>query len=150
MQDLNLKPRSSEKDRSILIKRLFELGWDRIAWNTTATGKLTNNTQIKPIKLVQLSNIDATECRSSRALVTSSQSTQIQQYNRITLTIDELVDAQQLTAGNEYLRTFDIVSVCPGNAKIFSFLCKSAQIDVISINFAHKIPFTLNKKLVSK
>ncbi len=63
--------------------------------------------------------------------------------------MDELVDCQSLTAGNEYLKTFDIVAVCPGNSKVFSYLCKTAEIDMISIDFTHKVPFTLNKKLVS-
>jgi RNase P/RNase MRP subunit p30 len=148
MQDLNLKPRNSEKERNVLIKRVFECGWDRIAWNTVATGKITSSSQSKLIKSAQLSQIECCESKTWRSLVTSNQTTQVKQYNRLTMIIDELVDAQQLTAGNEYLRSFDIIAVCPGNAKIFSFLCKTAQIDIISINFAHKIPFTLNKKLV--
>ncbi len=146
MQDLNLKPRNSEKERNVLIKRVFESGWDTIAWNTVLTGKV--NTQSKVIKSIHLSQLELSESKTWRSLVTSNQTAHVQQYNRITITIDELVDAQQLTSGNEYLRLFDIVAVCPGNAKIFSFLCKTAQIDIISINFSHKIPFTLNKKLV--
>lgn len=72
----------------------------------------------------------------------------IRQLHRISLSIDEVSDAQYLTSGNETLKSFDIVAACPRNAKAFSHLCKQAHIDIINIDFTHKIPFQLNKKLV--
>ena len=72
----------------------------------------------------------------------------MKQLNRITITIDDISDAQSLTSGNEFLKKFDLVAICPGNAKIFSYLCKTAEIDLISIDFSHKVPFPMKKKLV--
>lgn len=78
----------------------------------------------------------------------SSVAFNLKQLNRITITIDDIVDAQVLTSGNDFLKKFDLLAVCPGNSKIFSYLCKTAEIDLISIDFTHKIPFPMKKKLV--
>jgi ribonuclease P/MRP protein subunit RPP1 len=60
------------------------------------------------------------------------------------------VDAQSLTIGNETLKNFDIIAVCPGNIKVFAYLCKTAEIDIISLDFTHRLPFGLNKKLIDE
>ena len=73
----------------------------------------------------------------------------LKQLNRLSLTVDAISEAQTITSGNEYCKKFDILSVCPGNAKVFAYLCKTAEIDIISIDFSHKISFPLKKKLVS-
>lgn len=150
MHDLNIKSKGTDKDKLSNVKRALELGWDVIAWNVAATGKANNQLSIKHTKAIQLSVVDTQEAVSARSLTTPvlNDNKEIIQYNRITVTVDDLADAQLLTTGNEVLRSYDIVAACPGNAKIFSYLCKTAEVDIISINFAYKVPFTLNKKLV--
>jgi RNase P/RNase MRP subunit p30 len=70
--------------------------------------------------------------------------------SRLHITIDDVNDTQSLTAQNETLQRFDIISVCPGNAQVFTSLCRSADIDIISLDFTHKVSFPLNKKIIDE
>lgn len=147
MYDLNVKLRSNDRDRISLLKRAVELGWNCIVWNTCFVGKV-NGAKVKLPKPVAIPRVDLDEVLINRVLATSNDGN-IEQLNRITITVDDVYDAQSITSGNEVIKQFDIVAVCPGNAKIFNYLCKTADIDIISIDFSHKVPFTMNKKLVS-
>jgi ribonuclease P/MRP protein subunit RPP1 len=169
--DLNLRSRSTrEKDRQQLLKRMWELGWDCIAWNTNTSGRLNPNL-IKPVKIVSLDIMQKRDALYLRSLVSSASSNkiinnkpstsniagfkignddEIRQFNRLTIAIDDVIDVQYLTAGNETLKQFDIIAVCPGNMKVFAYLCKTAEIDIISLDFTHKIPFSFNKKLLDE
>ena len=79
----------------------------------------------------------------------SGSSSNLEQYTRLTYIVDEMVEAQSLTSANVTLQQFDIVGVTPGNFKVFSYLCNTADIDLIVLDFTHKLPFALDKKLVS-
>ena len=72
----------------------------------------------------------------------------IKQFSRITVTVDEMADASSISVGNEALRAFDIVAICPGNGKIFSYACQTAEVDIISLDFTHRLPFSINKKVL--
>jgi ribonuclease P/MRP protein subunit RPP1 len=146
--DLNLKPRKShEQDKEFLLQRAFEFGWDNIAWNTSVTG--VPKIQIKPVELVLFTPLKLKSATSMRCLTSSNQNLNLTQLNRITLQIEDVNDAQSITSNNEYLKPFDIVAACPLNANVFTHLCKTAEIDIISIDFAQRIPFPMTKKLVS-
>eukprot|EP01035_Chromulina_nebulosa_P019929 gene19929-25891_t len=44
MYDLNVKHKfTNDKEKKNIIKRLIEFGWDYVAWNTTANGKVNIN-----------------------------------------------------------------------------------------------------------
>ena len=72
-----------------------------------------------------------------------------QQFSRLTVTMDDMMEAQKLTCSNPLLQRFDIVAVTPGNFKILQYCCRTAEIDLICLDFTHRIPFSLDKKLVS-
>ncbi len=130
-----------------MVKTISKLGWSTIAWNTTTFGKLTSN--VKPASTMTLEPGDAKECSRYRNLVCNlDNGPDVIQLNRLTVTIDEVLDAQALTAGNETLKCYDIVAASPGNAAVFAHLCKSAQIDIISIDFSRRLPFPIIKKQV--
>ena len=152
MFDFNVKYRGlNTKGKHSMVKRMYELGYSCIAWNVHIIGKINSvANQTKPIPEVNLTPIDIKESLGTRLLVAPTKTTnQLKQLNRLTVTIDELADAQSLTTGNEYLRKFDIIAASPGNAKVFEYLCKTAEIDLISIDFTRRIPFSINKKLVT-
>lgn len=126
---------------------MAKLGWSTIAWNTTTFGKLSAN--IKPSNAIALETIDVKECIKYRNLVVrSNEESEVAQLNRLTVTLDEVVDAQALTAGNEMLKAFDIVAASPGNAAVFAHLCKTAQVDIITLDFSRRLPFPIIKKQV--
>ena len=150
MYDFNVKWKpSKQKDNIDMIKNMSKMGWSTIAWNTNAFGKIGVKNQ-KQSCHVPLEPMDIKECLRLRSLVCNDRATQIEQLNRITVTVDEVVDAQNLTAGNEHLKSYDIVAACPGNAAVFAYLCKTAQVDLISIDFTRRVPFPMIKKQVCR
>ena len=176
--DMNVRARATrDRERQLIVKRALELGWDAICWSTAITGKLT--AQCKPAPAVELDVMKRREALQQRALVdfampltvgessngsisssSSSRSSSsdsnsarlpaLRQLSRLSVTLDEVADAQSLTIGNEVVRQFDVISACPGNAKVFAFLCKTADVDIISLDLSRRLPFSLNKKLVDE
>jgi ribonuclease P/MRP protein subunit RPP1 len=149
--DLNIKIKSSSeiKERTAIIRKLAELGWDSIAWNQTVLAKSSQRTHVKPKESIPLSTIEISEVMKQRCLINSAPFTEIKQYNRITLVVDDISDAQGITANNDHLRSFDIVAVLPGNQKVLAHICKNADVDLICFDFTRRIPFQINKKIVS-
>ena len=154
---------SREKERFRMLCKGVELGWDCVAWNVKTHGKVTASSGggLKPFPDLALDVAQMRDSLKQRALVlgekpglkskgaqqTSFASTKaIRQMSRLTVALDEVIDAQTLTLGNEVLRKFDIIAATPGNAKVFAFLCNTAEIDLIALDFTHKLPFSLNKK----
>jgi ribonuclease P/MRP protein subunit RPP1 len=70
----------------------------------------------------------------------------VEQLSRITLTIDDIADAQSLFSGSDAMKSYDLVAVCPTNAKVLSFLCQNSFVDIISIDFRQKLGFGWNKR----
>ena len=149
MFDLNLKWKPSRsKENTDVVKTMSKLGWNTIAWNTTTFGKL--NALIKPSTAINLEPADVKECSKLRNLVAdTSTGSDLVQLNRLTVTLDEVVEAQGLTVGNEMLKSFDIIAASPGNAAVFAHLCKTAQVDIITLDFSRRLSFPIIKKQVS-
>lgn len=70
------------------------------------------------------------------------------QYSRVTLVVDDATDAQALTTGNAALMRFDIVAASPRSLSAFLHLCKQADVDIISLDFSHRMPFHIDQKHV--
>jgi RNase P/RNase MRP subunit p30 len=149
MYDLNVKwkPLKSKENLDI-VKTASKLGWKTIAWNTSCLSKAVGKSQ-KQLSNIRMEPIDARECSAVRGLTQLQHPVQVEQLSRITVMVDEVVDAQSLTAGNESLKEFDIVAASPGNATVFAYLCKTAEVDIISIDFSRRVPFPMIKKQVS-
>ena len=177
MYDLCLNAKSSkEKDRHALLVRMAGLGWQAVAWNTNAIGKV-NPALTRPLKPIVLDNAQLLEAHKYRSFLehsshyshyshsssknsinnssaettaasvpSASTANNIRQFSRVTVVVDDILDAQSLSTGNEALKQFDIVAVRPGNSKVFSYLCKQAEVDIIDltqssadINFSKKM-----------
>mmetsp|Transcript_23775 Transcript_23775/g.51368 ORF Transcript_23775/g.51368 Transcript_23775/m.51368 type:complete len:178 (+) Transcript_23775:70-603(+) len=151
MFDLNVKAKFAKaKDSADMVKAMSLFGWNSIAWDTAAFGK-----KIASANQKQPSNqrADASDGLGSSAQGNSKSSdgrSEVQQLRRITIAVDDIVDAQSLTAGNTHLMGYDIVAATPGNAAVFAYLCKTAQIDIISIDFSRRLQFPFIKKLVDQ
>lgn len=150
--DLNCKYKSGkEKERQLLIRRLYELGYDGMAWNQTITGKLQGH--IKPLAPINIDTnfiLASKQAAHDRSIYTSKPMviSSFRQLSRITLVLDDLADAQTLHINNLALHAYDIIAACPGNQKIFQYLCQTADIDIISFDFHHRLNFSINKKLL--
>ena len=147
--DLGLKyvPSSSGSQSSIM-KRAYELGWECVAWNTIVTGRSGLSHSSSPPALKDLSSVETAQLQVNRKLgsaIDTDAQTHIRQLSRITMVVDDVADAQLLSTGNDILSSYDIVAASPGNGSVSAYLCKSADVDIISINFGVKIRFALNK-----
>ncbi len=162
MYDLNIRHKSvkSNEYRQI-IQRAWELGWNCIAWNTVIHGKATApavRANVGKLDLKEQNDANFNRCMSGQGDIyqkwvnkrkkTNENTEVLRQLQRITLTIDDIIDAQSLTSGNEVLKSYDIVAVRPENIKVFNYLCKTADIDIICLDFTHRLPFNLNKKVL--
>lgn len=94
---------------------------------------------------VDITLADYNQSEKLRNFVTSR--TQLRQFTRLTINIEEINDAHGLS-NNEIIKKFDLIAVSTTNSKVFTYLCKTADIDIISIDFTQKLHFSMNKKLV--
>ena len=71
--DLRVEPKSREKDRQMILRRCYELGWDCIAWNVSTRGKVNSSSiaHLKPIAEVSLDVVQLRESAVKRRLVAS-------------------------------------------------------------------------------
>ena len=179
MYDFNLRAKpSKDKEAKAIVRRLYELGWDCMAWNTEASGRINAQNsrpfvgvevdqlpQSRSIRILNLASVELPSSKRNRIgnpnrihvhdeIVQTKSSdcltTPLRQLSRLTVTVDDLADANLLTVNNPILKPFDIVAARPGNSKVFTYLCKSADIDIISLDFTHRLPFPLNKKVIDE
>lgn len=95
-----------------------------------------------------MNSVNLKKCEAAKNM-TSSTSTTLRQYSRITVSVDEVADAQSLSSSNDGLSKFDIIAAVPANSKVLNYLCRQSDIDIISLDFTHRLQFPLNKKMVS-
>ena len=122
------------------------VGVSVMAWNTIVIGKVNNSH--KPMHKITLSQQQLNSAMEIQALAVDHIIDSVKQLTRITLVIDDIVDAQRLIVSNDHLRQFDIICVKPGNAQVFEHLCKNAVIDMIQIEFSTRVHFPITKTLL--
>lgn len=148
---------------------LFLVGYNIIAWNHQIYGKLNQQVitlfffftsyylinhfffliyfQIKPNNLIELTPLDYKNISKNSNIISGNNN--LRQFTRVTLFVDDINDAQVLSLTHEGLKRFDIVAASTNDGKVFNYLCTTAEIDIISLDFTRRIQFPLNKKTVS-
>jgi len=91
--------------------RLLALGYNGVVWNHSTFGGVTAANTRKKFKEVRPEDRQLRVASAQLALVESKRKTtpekkiddieSFKQYNRLTVTVDEPIDAQTLTAGND-------------------------------------------------
>ena len=148
MFELGLKPGNALSQQS-MVRRSYELGWNTIAWNVTVTGKIGAAQCRLPVDAALPDVSLSTALLENRIMHSSQGSRQLRQLKRITIIVDDVNEGgNSLGVGNTMLKEFDIVAAIPGNSKSFAYLCKFADVDLISLSLGSKLQFPLNKKLV--
>jgi hypothetical protein len=148
--NLNIKVKtSSERECLPITKRLIELGWEVVAWNQLCAASSSARHNLKPLPVFELPATEKLSALKQRSLCFESSSLEYRQLNRLTYMIDDvLTDGPSMASNYDINKQFDIIAAAPGNTKAFTYLCKEADIDIISIDLSRKT-FPLNKKLVS-
>lgn len=104
-----------------------------------------------PLSLSSLLNVVpflASSAKLHRELLGVSASTPFRQYTRITVCVENTLQANALNAGNPILKTYDLVAVMPLNQNAFDVACERMAVDIISIDFSAKLPFRLKQSMV--
>lgn len=144
-----MKVRGSEKENYAIFKRCVEFGWEGLVWTQSILAKSGRSANIQPKKPLQLTVSDMAAVAPLRALAVDPEAPfSFSQYNRVNVIVDDVGDAQILSEGSEQFKKFDILSATPGNSQAFAYLCKSADVDIITIDYSHKVSFSITKKMV--
>ena len=105
---------------------------------------------MKPLPPIIIDQHSLSSVRTHRTMALgSAANTELRQFTRVTLVIDDIAEAHAI-AGYDWIKQFDIVAVCPGTVQVFAHFCRSSDIDIITFDFTHRIPFAINKKLVAR
>jgi RNase P/RNase MRP subunit p30 len=153
--DLDINPKAiNTRDRQILLKRAYALGFDIIAWSTQINASQLgqkHSSSMKPLEMVKLDKISTREALAQRALVVpSSQSTsrgagtmlpeasEPRQVTRLTLILDDPIDLHNIHSNGDLVRSYDILAVRPQTSKAFYAACNHHEIPLISIDLGRK------------
>ena len=153
--DLHLRSKAgNEREKVRIVQRAYALGYDCICWDTSVIGKVTKSTAFPALVAIDAAFIfqsqHAIKERSLCPDKAQMSMNSFRQLRRVTVTVDEMTDALTLNLANESLHDFDIIAARPGNQRVFQYLCSTAEIDIISIDFAHRNNLSMNKKLLDE
>ncbi|TVU00003.1 hypothetical protein EJB05_54580, partial [Eragrostis curvula] len=151
--DLSLLSSSAAgDDNSFLLfatARALELGYAAVALDHPHRGLLADSHRCRTQPFPPLSSLPLPSSAAlHRRRLASPTSEPFRQYTRITLSLDSPAAAASALAPSaaRLLRTYDIVAARPLTQAAFDHLCQvpySQQLDLISIDFSHKLPFRL-------
>ncbi|GAU27190.1 hypothetical protein TSUD_107810 [Trifolium subterraneum] len=142
-----------ENNRIKLAVKAMELGYTGIAYNRTMKGIMSDNNRcsISPLSLSSLFNVVpflSSSAKLHRELLGIPSSTPFRQYTRLTVCVENHLQANALNAGNPILKTYDLIAVKPLNQTVFDIACERMAVDIISIDFSAKLPFRLKQPMV--
>ncbi|XP_047087401.1 uncharacterized protein LOC124699078 [Lolium rigidum] len=150
--DLSLLPSSNANSRLLAAARALELGYAAVALDHPHRGLLADADRCRTAPFPVISSLPLP---SSAALHRSRNGSPtdepFRQYTRITLSLDSPAAAASALAPSaaRLLRTYDVVAARPLSQAALDHLCQSAtELDVISIDFSHKLPFRLKLPMI--
>uniref|UniRef100_A0ACD5YWR3 Uncharacterized protein n=1 Tax=Avena sativa TaxID=4498 RepID=A0ACD5YWR3_AVESA len=150
--DLSLLPSSNPNSRLLAAARAFEQGYAAVALDHPHRGLLADADRCRTAPFPVLSSLPLPSSASlHRSRNGSPNDEPFRQYTRITLSLDSIAAAASALAPSaaRLLRTYDIVAVRPLNQATLDYLCQFAtEMDVISIDFSHKLPFRLKLAMI--
>ncbi|KAF8677946.1 hypothetical protein HU200_046303 [Digitaria exilis] len=140
---------SDDSSRLLLSARALELEYAAVTFDHPHRGLLADSHRCRTQPIAPLSSLPLpTSAALHRRRLASPASEPFRQYTRTTLSIDSPAAAASAlsTSAARLLRTYDIVAARPLTQAAFDHLCQvpySEQLDLISIDFSHKLPFRL-------
>uniref|UniRef100_A0A803KS48 Uncharacterized protein n=1 Tax=Chenopodium quinoa TaxID=63459 RepID=A0A803KS48_CHEQI len=152
--DLNIPYSESNKQTRLkLVVKAMELGYSGIAYNRSIKGVMSESDRctISPFPLFSLlkaSPFLASTVSFHRRLLGVPEKSAFRQYTRLTMLVETSTQVSALNSGNPILKTYDLIAVRPLNQNSFDIACQSSQVDLISIDFADKLPFRLKLPMV--
>ncbi|KAI3857297.1 hypothetical protein MKX03_003139 [Papaver bracteatum] len=133
--------------------KAMELGYSGVAYNRCMKGVMSDNDRctiyLFPLSsLLKASPTLSDSVKFHRELLKVPLNTPFRQYTRLTVTVENIVQAGILNSGNPVLKTYDLVAVKPLNQTVFDHVCKVSEVDLIAIDFSERLPFRLKLPMV--
>ncbi|KAI3964551.1 hypothetical protein MKW92_053797 [Papaver armeniacum] len=133
--------------------KAMELGYSGVAYNRCMKGVMSDKDRctiyLFPVSsLLKASPTLSDSVKFHRELLKVPLNTPFRQYTRLTVTVENIVQAGVLNSGNPVLKTYDLVAVKPLNQTVFDHVCKVSEVDLIAIDFSERLPFRLKLPMV--
>ncbi|KAJ3264877.1 Ribonuclease P protein subunit p30 [Chytriomyces hyalinus] len=136
------------------------VGYQVAAINTTVSGKNAFSQVsifVAPIKKddLELRSLPfkikepATQSTLAPEISQAEPSTEFRLLNRLTIALDDSNLNLRIDVGNSKLQKFDILAVSPRSERAFQNAASNADVDIISLELAEKMPFHIKKGPVS-
>eukprot|EP00249_Psilotum_nudum_P013199 c24208_g1_i3 orf=18-1274(-) len=132
-----------------VVAMALQLGLSGIAQNHVVIGNMVHadTCKIQPFDLALLhtnSSVDVAQSgQFHREVLGVPMGQPFRQYSRLTVVVDSPIQASALNAANPVLRSYDLVAVRPSNQKSFDQACTHLEVDLISLDLCHRLPFSL-------
>ncbi|KAJ4833885.1 hypothetical protein Tsubulata_047730 [Turnera subulata] len=148
---------NNSNTRLNLASKAMELGYSGVAYNRTIKTTLSDLDRCTiPLfssdRLLSVSTSPASLASSvsfHRDLLSVPRSSPFRQYTRLTLAFDRANQATVLNGHNAVVKSYDLVAVLPLSQSAFDYACQTAEVHIISIDLAEKLPFRLSFSLVN-
>ena len=119
--------------RRELVSAVMQLGYSSVATDHVHTGALADSdrSSCKPLDVASVLSAAsgiAESVKFHHKLLGVPADQPFRQYSRITVVVDDSVQASALVSGNSVLRTYDIVAARPTNQRAFEQVCKNSEV----------------------
>ncbi|KAH8973295.1 hypothetical protein BDL97_01G038400 [Sphagnum fallax] len=143
-----------DQTRREVVAMALQLGYTGVAANHMLTGIMADSdrSRIKPLELesvIAAAPGVAEAAKFHRKLLKVPAAQPFRQFSRITVVVEDTVQAAALNSANPVLRSYDIVAARPKNQKAFNQACTHLEVDLISVDFSQRLPFRLKAPMVN-
>ncbi|KAL7749480.1 RNA-binding RNA processing protein rpp1 [Sorochytrium milnesiophthora] len=138
------------------VSDLINFGYHIVALNHTIVGKVPHSLQ-NPITPLEYSHIpqanpqgvdwklDANLLLQARGKGKKS----VRQVSRLTIVLEDTSQISSLASAAPAINAYDLVAIRPMTEKLFAAACLSMECDIISLDFAQRLPFVLRHSVVN-
>lgn len=144
--DLNLHVDAlPPSQRASTIATAFQLGFSGVALNHVITGAMdhSHSCNIRALNLSDLAPPAADVAKFHQSVLGVPPGRPFRQFTRLTVIAESAIQAAALNASNPVIRSYDMVAIRPTSQKVFDQACTHLEVDVISSDFCHRLPFRL-------
>ncbi|KAJ7546548.1 hypothetical protein O6H91_08G044000 [Diphasiastrum complanatum] len=142
-----------EHSRREMLAMAMQMGYSGIASNHVVVGLMADSDRCRicplPVSaIISASPGVAEAAKFHREVLGVPVGQPFRQYSRLTIVIEDQVQAAALNAANPVLRTYDLVAVQPTNQKMLGQACNHLEVDLITLNFTEKPSFRLKLPMI--
>ncbi|XP_057865377.2 uncharacterized protein LOC131073035 isoform X1 [Cryptomeria japonica] len=147
------RAKSAKNTRVKLVVKAMELGYSGIAYNRYVSGIIADTDRCTIISLPLSSLVEASPALAEnvkfhREVLGLPVGEKMRQYSRVTVGVENMLQAAAVNPKNPVLCTYDLLAVHPMNLNMFEHACLNLEVDLISLDLSQKLPFHLKSSLI--